>query len=61
MMTLMEDFKSSTSSIVSEKAEIKMIRQEITMLVSMGNVQHVYSMDTHNDTQLTVTLYLFYW
>jgi hypothetical protein len=43
MMTLMEDLKSQTSSIeeqAAEEAEIKMIRQEIAMLVSMGNVQH---------------------
>ena len=43
MMTLMEDLKSKTSSIEeqsTQEAEIKMIRQEISMLVSMGNVQH---------------------
>ena len=44
MMTLMEDLKSKTSSIEeqsTQEAEIKMIRQEISMLVSMGNGQHL--------------------
>ena len=43
MMTLMEDLECKKSSIeeqAAEEAEIKMIRQEIAMLVSMGNVQH---------------------
>jgi hypothetical protein len=46
IMTLVEeDLKSKTGSICREKhaaeeAQIKMLRQEIAMLVSMGNVKH---------------------